>query len=46
MSNSNAVNGKDEVYEIFFARLIDVKGNDSVSIKNDDSRKFQLYVQR
>ena len=36
MSNSNAVNGKDEVYEIFFARLIDVKGNDGVSIKNDD----------
>ena len=44
MSNSNAVNGKDEVYEIFFARLIDVKRNDGLSIKSDDSRKLHRYV--
>ena len=30
------MNGEDEVYEIFFARLTDVKGNDGVSIKSDD----------
>ena len=46
MSNSNDINGEDEVYEIFFARFIDVKRNDGLSIKSDDSRKFQLYVQR
>lgn len=46
MSNSNAVNGKDEVYEIFFARFIDVKRNDGLSIKSDDSRKLHRYVQR